>query len=255
MDIQKQIQDLLDKIEREHKIVIILAIESGSRAWGFPSRDSDYDIRFIYHHERDWYLSAFQKRDVVDAVFIGDLDAGGWDITKCMQLMHKGNAPLLEWLHSPIVYRQDETKITALKELAKKSFNPKMIFHHYISLAKKKMLDENTAANAKSYLYALRALLCAQWVADFESIPPVEFKVLQDHYFEGGACRDQLMALLSAKLDLAEADQYMIPEELMAYVKDTLSRLAEADVDAMRLDGTEHYDILLRDILGDETSV
>lgn len=254
MDIQKKIQDLLDKIESDQKIKFILAIESGSRAWGFPSKDSDYDIRFIYHHERDWYLTAFQKRDVVDTVFIGDLDAGGWDITKCMQLMHKGNAPLLEWLHSPIVYRQDEAKIAALKELAEKSFNPKMIFHHYISLAKKKILDEKTAANAKSYLYALRALLCAQWVVDFKSVPPVEFKVLQDHYFESGACRDQLMELLSAKLDLAEGDQYMIPDGLMAYAKDSLSRLAESGVEVKKLVGTESYDIFLRDILSDETS-
>jgi uncharacterized protein len=252
MDIQKQIQNLLDEIEREQKVKIILAIESGSRAWGFPSRDSDYDIRFIYHHDRDWYLSAFQKRDVVDTVFIGDLDAGGWDITKCMQLMHKGNAPLLEWLHSPAIYRQDETKVAALRELAKTSFNPKMIFHHYLSLAKKKILDEKTAANAKSYLYALRALLCAQWVVDFKSIPPVDFEVLQGHYFKRGTCLDQLAELLSAKLNLGEGDQYMIPDELMAYAKDSLKRLAEADVQASRVVGTEIYDNFLKKIVKDE---
>ncbi len=87
---------------------------------------------------------------------------------------------------------------------------------------------------------------------DFESIPPVEFKVLQDRYFEGGTCRDQLMELLSAKLDLAEGDQYMIPDELMAYAKDSLSRLAEADVEASRVVDTEIYDDLLKKIVKDE---
>ena len=249
MDIQRQIQNLLNKIESENKIKIILAIESGSRAWGFPSKDSDYDIRFIYHHNRDWYLSAFQKRDVIDTVFIGDLDAGGWDIKKCMQLMYKGNAPLLEWLHSPIVYRQDEVKVAGLKQLAKASFNPRMIFNHYLSLAKKKMLDEQTATNAKSFLYALRALLCAQWVVDFKSIPPVKFEVLTDQFFQGGPLRDQLVALLADKLNLAESDQHKISDHLMAYTKERLTSLTEADIDARKQASPESYDSLLRDIL------
>ncbi len=254
MDIQKQIQDLLDEIENEQKVKIILAIESGSRAWGFPSKDSDYDVRFIYHHEKDWYISAFQKRDVIDAVFVGDLDAGGWDISKCIQLMHKGNAPLLEWLHSPIVYRQDEMKVVALKELAEISFNPKLVFHHYLSLAKKKLLDEKTSNNAKSYLYALRALLCARWIVDFKAIPPVKFWTLQDHYFKNDSAREQLVALLDAKEDLAESDQFVIASELMVCANDYLSQLMDADVEAKKLVGTENYDALLREILENRAS-
>lgn len=246
---ENEIQTLLETIEQEQQVKILLAVESGSRAWGFPSQDSDYDIRFIYCHERDWYLSAFQKRDVVDTVFIGDLDAGGWDITKCLQLLHKGNAPLLEWLHSPIVYRADDAKVAPLRELAEASFNPKMIFHHYVSLAKKKLLDEKTATHAKSYLYGLRAVLCARWIVDFKTIPPVAFETLHTHYVKSGGLQDELTELLRAKLHLAEGDQYRITDQLMKYATDSLSTLLESDVEACKSVEIERYDTLLRYIL------
>ncbi len=83
----QQIKALLSKVESEHDVTIILAVESGSRAWGFPSSDSDYDIRFIYMHDRDWYASVFPKRDVIENMFVGELDAGGWDLRKALQLM------------------------------------------------------------------------------------------------------------------------------------------------------------------------
>lgn len=207
MDKDAQIERFLDKIEDEYKITIILAIESGSRAWGFPSKDSDYDIRFIYHHPESWYLSAFKKRNVIENIFEDDLDAAGWDITKSLQLLYKGNAPVYEWLNSPIIYRQDQQKLSSLKDLALKAFNPKIIFYHYISLAKKKMLTDSTRKNSKSFLYALRALLCAQWVAENKTPPPVEFKTLVDHYLPVGTLNDKLADLLKAKLVACEEDK------------------------------------------------
>jgi hypothetical protein len=100
-----EIQQLLGTIERDNEVTIIHAIESGSRAWGFPSIDSDYDIRFIYYHPPSWYLSAFEKKDTIDLAINDELDAGGWDIGKCMRLLHKGNMPIYEWLYSPVIYR------------------------------------------------------------------------------------------------------------------------------------------------------
>ena len=50
-DIQKEIQENLDAIEQQNHVRILLAVESGSRAWGFASPDSDYDVRFIYMQE------------------------------------------------------------------------------------------------------------------------------------------------------------------------------------------------------------
>lgn len=249
MDIGNQIQGLLDKIESDNNVKIILAIESGSRAWGFPSIDSDYDIRFVYHQEKDWYLSPFEQPNVIDTVFIGELDAGGWDIGKCMQLMYKGNAALLEWLHSPIVYRQDQAKLAGLKQLAVDTFNSKSVFHHYRSLAKKKILDAKTANNAKSYLYGLRALLCAQWVVDFNSIPPVEFKRLTDCYFTNHSCEERLLILLKDKLSLTEKDRYPIATELLDYSKNKLAGLTEPQATTNTPVSIETYNQVFKKIL------
>ena len=155
------INDFIETIEKQHAIKVILAVESGSRAWGFPSQDSDYDIRLIYHHPMQWYVSPFTKKDVIENVFLDDLDLTGWDVAKALALMHKSNASLCEWLHSPVVYRDDAAKSSLLRQLSVDSFNPKPIFYHYLSLSKKKLLSGGAQKNAKSFLYALRALLCS----------------------------------------------------------------------------------------------
>jgi len=102
---KKRILQELDEIENKHGVKIIFACESGSRAWGFASEDSDYDVRFIYVHSKDWYLSIEKKRDVIELPLDEVLDINGWDIRKSLRLLRKSNAPLLEWLSSPIVYR------------------------------------------------------------------------------------------------------------------------------------------------------
>ena len=81
--------------------------QSGSRAWGFASRDSDYDVRFLYVHRRDWYLSVEDRRDVIEQPIAEDLDVSGWELRKALRLLRKSKPPLLEWLKSPIVYRHD----------------------------------------------------------------------------------------------------------------------------------------------------
>jgi hypothetical protein len=95
----------LIEIEKNNDVKVIYACESGSRAWGFASEDSDYDVRFIYVHSKDWYLTIADKRDVIEIPFDGDLDINGWDIRKSLKLLRKSNSPLLEWLSSPIKYR------------------------------------------------------------------------------------------------------------------------------------------------------
>src|SRR4029079_5853412 len=98
----------LSAIAREHEVKIPLAIESGSRAWGFPSRDTDYDCRFIYIRNLEDYLSLFPPRDVIETPLNGDLDVNGWDLAKAIRLLLKGNAVVIEWLTSPIIYTADE---------------------------------------------------------------------------------------------------------------------------------------------------
>jgi uncharacterized protein len=249
VDKRHQINDFLDNIECQYGINIILAIESGSRAWGFPSKDSDYDIRLIYHHPESWYCSAFKKRNVIENIFEDDLDAAGWDITKCLQLLYKGNAPLYEWLYSPVIYRQDDDKLSLLKELALKTFNPKMVFYHYISLAKKKLLEKKTKKNSKSFLYALRALLCAEWVADKEAPPPVEFDVLINSYLSDGAVSEQLEKLLIVKSTTSESDKDVINDQLLAYAKEKFTTLETLSISGKRMSEIDVYDKVLLEIV------
>jgi predicted nucleotidyltransferase len=119
---RKQITACLDNIQVEHDVRVIYACESGSRAWGFPSRDSDYDVRFIYLRPRDWYLSIDleHRRDVIELSIDSQLDVDGWDLHKALRLLHKGNPPLIEWLGSPIVYLERFTVAAKMRELMEK---------------------------------------------------------------------------------------------------------------------------------------
>jgi len=131
----KSIQQQLLAIETEHRVQVLYACESGSRAWGFPSADSDYDVRFIYVHPTEWYLSIEELADTIDPRIEGALDLGGWDIRKALRLLRKGNCPIIEWLSSPIVYHEDAAAIAPLKRLALPSFLPESACHHYLAMA------------------------------------------------------------------------------------------------------------------------
>jgi predicted nucleotidyltransferase len=111
--INKLILEQLEQIEQEEQVTILYACESGSRAWGFPSQDSDYDVRFIYLHKPEWYLSIYDKRDVIERPINNMLDINGWDLRKALNLFRKSNPPLLEWLQSPIQYKEIQCSRTA----------------------------------------------------------------------------------------------------------------------------------------------
>ena len=110
------------EIEKEHNVNILYAVESGSRAWGFESIDSDYDIRFIYAHNRNWYLNILPKKDVIEYPIVNDFDYSGWDLRKTMFLTNKSNPVLFEWLRSPVVYFKDDYFYSIMEQLSKAYF-------------------------------------------------------------------------------------------------------------------------------------
>jgi predicted nucleotidyltransferase len=116
----------LDEIEKDHNVTIFYACESGSRAWGFPSADSDYDVRFLYLHPRDWYLAidVEEERDVIEGPISDMLDISGWDLRKALKLLRKSNPPLLEWLSSPIIYKETLTITEKVRELVPEYYSP-----------------------------------------------------------------------------------------------------------------------------------
>ncbi|RYD77115.1 MAG: nucleotidyltransferase, partial [Verrucomicrobiaceae bacterium] len=127
-----RVREELKRVESERKLRVLYACESGSRAWGFASQNSDYDVRFLYVHERDWYLSVEDRRDVIEEALPGDLDVSGWELRKALRLLQKSNPPLLEWLKSPIVYAHDPQFVSEFNALADEFYSPKRCFAHYL---------------------------------------------------------------------------------------------------------------------------
>lgn len=174
-----KILEKLSEIEKDKNIEILFACESGSRAWGFESPDSDYDIRFIYKHNKEWYLNLWDKKDTIEFMTEDDLDGSGWDLRKALKLMAKTNASFLGWLFSPIIYRADNEFLEEIKTIAINNFNPVGGFYHYHSMCKgfEETLDTDKMT-LKSFFYAIRTALCANWIDKNKTIPPVLFTEL-----------------------------------------------------------------------------
>lgn len=121
----------LQEIEQKYEVSILLAVESGSRAWGFASENSDWDVRFVYMHKPEWYFSVDDQRDVIEEMFENDIDAVGWDIKKTLALLKRSNPSLMEWIKSPIVYRNDDFFMRDIVPLSQQCFNPTKAMYHY----------------------------------------------------------------------------------------------------------------------------
>jgi predicted nucleotidyltransferase len=174
------IKTKLKEIEAEHDIKILYACESGSRAWGFPSPDSDYDARFLYVHNTDWYMAINEQADTIDIPINGELDINGWEIRKSLRLLTKHNAVLYEWIQSPIIYRNNNAFRKEFTKIATDSFSPISCIHHYLSMVKGfyKEIEASDEVKLKKYLYCYRASLAANWIAEKKSVPPMEIEKL-----------------------------------------------------------------------------
>ncbi len=173
-------QKLLD-IERAEKVRIIYACESGSRAWGFASPDSDYDVRFIYVRSQQDYLRLDEVRDVIEWQLDDELDINGWDLKKALKLIHAGNQNVFEWANSPMVYRTTE-QWEGLKASLDRYFNPQKAIYHYLSMAKHQgyryVFGDGQLISQKKYLYVSRAILSAKRIIADKTIPCIEFNSL-----------------------------------------------------------------------------
>lgn len=170
-------------IEEEREIRVLYACESGSRAWGFASADSDYDVRFIYARPVDQYLRLKPPVDAFDEQIVDDFDFGGWDVRKTSELMRKSNPPLMEWLDSPFVYLADKSIVPRLRQLRFDYFDAKKTVYHYLSMARnvwRTHLADAANPVRKKYLYALRPLACIAYVCRHQKMAPTRFEdVLQ----------------------------------------------------------------------------
>ena len=175
------IRDKLKEIEEKENIRIILAVESGSRAWGFASTDSDYDVRFIYVRPMEEYLKLGKRRDVIEYPINDELDINGWDIDKTLRLLHDSNPTLFEWFNSPIVYLETE-ETDEIRRLFDNHFSVKKSLYHYLSMSTKnyrEFVKDHEMVKAKKYFYVLRPLLAAKYILRTGKIPPIEFGELR----------------------------------------------------------------------------
>ena len=224
-----EILQLLERIESTHGIRILYACESGSRAWGFASPDSDYDIRFIFARPEPSYLSVQEGLESLDLPLEGDLDAGGWDVRKAARLLGKSNGALIEWLHSPIVYRNEAGFRERWQDAARAVFSPRASADHYRGLAKQMVLGKLDSENvrAKDYLYALRAALSAKWVAEGNGIPPVPFGELVPTAPQ--AIRELVPELLEHKARTAECEKMPRIPALDKFLREFLSEVVSLE--------------------------
>jgi uncharacterized protein len=165
----------LTALETQANVRVLFAVESGSRAWGFPSPDSDYDVRLVYCHPAAWYLTLDEGRDTIEHPINDLLDLSGWELRKFLRLLRAGNATPAEWLQSPIVYYERPGAADVLRTLLPATFNPRPILHHYLGMVRRGVEEDLTTETVrlKRLFYALRAGLAARWVRKHGTVPPL----------------------------------------------------------------------------------
>lgn len=236
----------LATIEEKENVRILYAVESGSRAWGFASRNSDYDVRFIYVHKPNWYLSIRDRRDVIECPISNDLDISGWDLRKALGLYSKSNPPLLEWLGSPIIYKDVYGLADKLRTMLTTAFQPQRSMYHYLHMARGNYREylKGEVVRLKKYLYVLRPILACLWIEKHGTMPPTEFsKLVKDARLSVtlNAAIDELLARKMSGDELDSAPKVPVLNEFIEQMLDHYSLLSGkrptpvADYDALDL--------------------
>ena len=209
MDIRAQIKAELERIERERGVCIVYACESGSRAWGFESANSDYDVRFLYLHPTEWYLRVTPGSDVIEPPIEGVLDMAGWDLCKALRLLKKSNLPLLEWLQSPLVYREHSSVVRRIRALMPQYYQPVACHYHYLHMAQGNYRDflRGDTVWLKKYFYVLRPVLACRWIERGYGVVPTEFRILVERVLDEDDVRAAVQDLVRRKKAAEELDR------------------------------------------------
>ncbi|MDR1889828.1 MAG: nucleotidyltransferase domain-containing protein [Zoogloeaceae bacterium] len=228
--IRADILATLSEIERQHAVTVLYACESGSRAWGFASPDSDYDVRFIYVHRLPWYLTVDSGRDVIELPINDALDVSGWELRKTLQLLLRSNPVLLEWLDSPIVYRAAPETFARLQTLATDYFSSIKGHYHYLHMAQKNFRGylQTESVRLKKYLYVLRPLLAARWIEADRGQPPMRFADLAGGVLDDASLLEEIDRLLVIKMAADETEYSPRWPRIHAFIEQELERLEHA---------------------------
>lgn len=215
----------LKEIEQTENIRILHAVESGSRAWGFPSPDSDYDVRFIYVRPPEFYLKLEKTRDVIELPINDMLDINGWDLNKALRLLHSSNPTLFEWMSSPVIYHQTEF-IDQLQPIMDQYFSCKSGLYHYLSMAERNCKEFllGDMVKVKKYFYVLRPILACKWILHTSKKPPMLFNELAAAELDE-TLKPAIDRLLDLKMNTPEIKEIPRLPEVNKYIIRTIEDL------------------------------
>lgn len=231
--IKETILNKLHEIEEKENVIILHAVESGSRAWGFASPDSDYDVRFIYVRKKNDYLRLEDTNDFIDWELNEVLDINGWDLKKVLKQIHKSNATVFEWANSPVVY-YTTAMWGKIYDSAKSYFSCKSTMYHYYGTANKNFNEYlvDDYVKYKKYFYVLRPILACKWIEERKCPPPVLFDDLKP--FIDKELLPEVEKLISQKITMAESDKAIkissindYLEKNIAYYKNLLENMED----------------------------
>lgn len=240
MRLKMAIREKLDTLSEQHRVRILLAVESGSRAWGFPSADSDYDVRFIYARAQEDYLSVRPLRDVIETPLVQDevlsvpMDMNGWDVRKALSLSAKSNAVLIEWLASPVKYKAEDTAVSDLLAFARGSADLAALEYHYDRLARNawEQVTADGSVKIKLYCYALRPALALQWLRLHKQASPMDVPSLCDGLVLKPELQEAIQHLIKIKAAAKESDATPRNPVLDDFITSVLYTIAARPADA-----------------------
>lgn len=258
LDVYGEANVRLGKVEAEENVTILFAVESGSRAWGFPSPDSDNDVRFFYVRPLSQYVGLEAPRDVIERPVDDPWDLNGWDLRKALQLLVKGNATVAEWLSSPLIYREHGPLPYRLRDLIKRNASPEASARHYYGLTKNCYQGEIacrptaaqvdaaveggaqikgiTTVNLKKYLYAVRGAAAIAWIRRYGEVPPMALPALLSHDVIPADARATVDRLLKVKATMGEFGHGYRQTDLDAYIEDQIGWVKEKGMDRLAPD-------------------
>ncbi|WP_440903048.1 nucleotidyltransferase domain-containing protein [Catenovulum sp. SX2] len=247
-EVREEILSRIKAAEAEHQVKVLYAVESGSRAWGFASPNSDYDVRFIYVHPKDWYLAVNleDKRNVIEYPIVDEIDINGWDIRKALKLYWKSNPAFIEWLQSPIVYLEQGDFAQQARSLMPQTVSSNKGIHHYLHMAKnnfREYLKKDTVP-LKKYFYVLRPLLAIAWLEKYNTPAPIEFDVLRKLVADNKALDSAITELLErTKVSLEKEYAPAVPV-INQFIQTELERLKTANLTDKATDREVSFDQL-----------
>jgi len=222
-----KIRNYLSDLEKEKGIEILLACETGSRAWGFPSPDSDYDVRLIYKHEKGWYLSLVEEKDTIEFFLDNnEIDISGWDLRKSLRLLWKSNPPLFERIKSPIIYKVDNDFLTGINLIAHTTYSRIATIHHYLGMAKKTFEEvaNSQEYKLKTFFYALRTSVACLWILEKVEIPPMEFSKMFGGLDLPANLTKRIDELIELKSTINETYLHKGEQELIMFMRNCIER-------------------------------